>query len=179
MCSHTIFCIWRKHLPGTNGRPRSVQCCSVLLNDVSLEQRARKQRICVAYRSLLRWDIRWAIAVTQMRVLRILLALMFSSECLSSNVCSTEIFTIKRSLLEFYAQWAKEYLLTQLKLLMEWQQSLSQMRPEIARVLGIDPGDRARSLEILSLILRFDGGDRKSTRLNSSHSGESRMPSSA
>ena len=46
-----------------------------------------------------------------------------------------------------------------------------------AEVLKLAPSERSRLLE--RLIVSLDEEDRKSTRLNSSHSSVSRMPSSA
>ena len=44
---------------------------------------------------------------------------------------------------------------------------------------GMTNADCTWSLVSLTFSFESDAGDRKSTRLNSSHSGESRMPSSA
>ena len=46
-------------------------------------------------------------------------------------------------------------------------------------VLSLDGAEYAVSLDDLQKILADIAGDRKSTRLNSSHNRESRMPSSA
>ena len=50
--------------------------------------------------------------------------------------------------------------------------------PSLAHVLATMEGNRVRTEQILERLVQ-NQKDRKSTRLNSSHSGESRMPSSA
>ena len=63
---------------------------------------------------------------------------------------------------------------------------MAENRPHYRHELKflINAGDRELLARRLDVLMRRDphapeGGDRKSTRLNSSHSGQSRMPSSA
>ena len=60
------------------------------------------------------------------------------------------------------------------------QLELLQTAEAVAREKMIDPGLVIEAMEdSLARAAKSRYGDRKSTRLNSSHSGESRMPSSA
>ena len=60
-----------------------------------------------------------------------------------------------------------------------WQNALAFLRIAAGLHLNGLPVDRAARQRLAAETLSQDWGDRKSTRLNSSHSGESRMPSSA
>ena len=58
----------------------------------------------------------------------------------------------------------------------EWKNFFPKNRPVISTLKGIEVTTQARMTEVVSDVI---GIDRKSTRLNSSHVSESRMPSSA
>ena len=64
-----------------------------------------------------------------------------------------------------------------------WRRGLLRLREPRGRGSSLASSIPGISIRIIGLLLMYSGGyrgsDRKSTRLNSSHSGESRMPSSA
>ena len=57
--------------------------------------------------------------------------------------------------------------------------SFDAMEGEIFGLLGPNGAGKTTTLRMLATLIKPDEGDRKSTRLNSSHNRESRMPSSA